>query len=335
MAVGFELRILTDLSGMPERVETNIDDVQPIIDAAIERTKGLEVTDNKDEILAADADAAKLRKMSDAIKRFRIDHINAWTEPMSVFEEKCKKAEKALTNAAADITTKTGEVKELWRTRKREKYAKVWSDKLAEAFGDDRQLIDSEHAKAFLIHWTDAKTKGTWVNSSVSETAVTTAMDTEIQRMKDTLDAMGANYAGEAEEVKAKARIALCQRFDMNDVIQAVNAWKAEQKAIAERAEAERQRKASQDAAMEAQKRALAEKRAAGATGIGAGAPAPAPKPAPAPATAPTSEAQDDGNLVETYRLEVKGTRDALKKLKAYGVSIGIDFKNIDSEEEK
>ena len=335
MAVGFELRILTDLSGMPERVETNIDDVQPIIDAAIERTKGLEVTDNKDEILAADADAAKLRKMGDAIKRFRIDHIKAWTEPMSVFEEKCKKAEKALTNAAADITTKTGEVKELWRTRKRENYANVWSDKLSEAFGDDRQLIDSDHAKAFFSHWTDAKTKGTWVNSSVSETTVTTAMDTEIQRMKDTLDAMGANYAGEAEEVKAKARIALCQRFDMNDVIQAVNAWKAEQKAIAERAEAERQRKAAQDAAMEAQKRALAEKRAAGATGSVSGAPAPAPKPAPAPATAPTSEAQDDGNLVETYRLEVKGTRDALKKLKAYGVSIGIEFKNIDSEEEK
>ena len=55
----FTLKVLTDLSTMPKVVETNIDEVTPVIDAAIAKLDGLEVTDNKDEIVAADQDAAK------------------------------------------------------------------------------------------------------------------------------------------------------------------------------------------------------------------------------------------------------------------------------------
>ena len=100
----------------------------------------------------------------------------------------------------------------------------------------------------------------------------------------------------------------------MNDVITAVNAWKKEQAEIAARAEAERKRQAEKDAAMEAQKAALAAKREQAAQ----------IEPEPQKAEPPKDDAQ-----VETYRLEITGTREALTKLREYGKSLGIVFKKI------
>ena len=322
----FELVIKTDLSKMPKVVETNIDEVTPVIDAAIAKLDGLEVTDNKDEIVAADQDAAKLRKMCDAIKRFRLDHIALWKEPMEQFETKCKAAEKRLTEAAAAITAKTAEVKDLWRERKREQCKAWFVELLDEAFPERPDIMASWSVDVFFKHWTDPKTKGTWVNSSVNEAAIKQAMQSEIDRMKTTMEGVEANYANEPEEVKAKARLAMLERFDMNDVITAVNAWKKEQAEIAARAEAERKRQAEKDAAMEAQKAELAAKREA--SGQGSPAPVVKPEPAPEPPKAAPQSVVDD-QQVETYRLAITGTREALTKLREYGKSLGISFKKI------
>lgn len=315
----FELKILTDLSKMPKVVETNIDEVQPVIDAAIAKLSGLEVTDNKADIVAADEDAAKLRKMRDAIKRFRIDHIALWKEPLAKFETKCKESEAKLDKAAADIAAKTNEVKELWRTRKREKCAEAWQDKLAEAFADNAEVQAAPHFKVFFDHWCNPKTKGTWVNSSVTMASIEQAMAEEISRVQGVIEATQANYANEVDEVKAKAMLALYQRFDIADVIKAVNDWKAEQAAIAERAEKERQAKA-----------ALAAKRAAS----GQGAPVPAEKPTATTVTQPEHDKAATppagAEVTETYRLAITGTRAALAELKQYGLQLGITFTNLD-----
>ena len=315
----FELVIKTDLSKMPKVVETNIDEVTPVIDAAIAKLDGLEVTDNKDEIVAADQDAAKLRKMCDAIKRFRLDHIALWKEPMEQFETKCKAAEKRLTEAAASITAKTAEVKDLWRERKREQ-CNGWLNEMMDAnFPDDKEIVCSASVQRFYENWVNPKTKGTWVNSSVHESAIRQTIQAEIDRMKATMEGVEANYANEPEEVKAKARLAMLERFDMNDVITAVNAWKKEQSEIAASAEAERKRQDEKDAAMEAQKAALAAKREQAAQMA----------PEPPKAEPPKAEPPKDDAQVETYRLEITGTREALTKLREYGKSLGIVFKKI------
>ena len=332
----FELVIKTDLSKMPKVVETNIDEVTPVIDAAIAKLNGLEVTDNKDEIVAADADAAKLRKMCDAIKRFRLDHIALWKEPMEQFESKCKAAEKRLTEAAQSITEKTAEVKDLWRERKREK-CKAWFGEMLDAnFTEQSEITSSKSVEAFFQHWVDPKTKGTWVNSSVHESAIRQAIQAEIDRMKATMEGVEANYANEQEEVKAKARLAMLDRFDMNDVIVAVNAWKKEQAEIAARAEEQRKRDAEKQAAMEQAKRDLAASREAEAKEQAAQAAreaASTPSAVPANNEPPEADAKVPAPaqpyLTETYRLEITGTREKLAELRRYGESIGITFKKI------
>lgn len=320
--MAFELKIKTDISMLPEVVETNIDEVTPIIDAAIAKTQGLEVTNNRDEIIAADEDAAKLTKMSKAVARFRIDNVAKWKAPMEVFEKKCKDAEKRLDEAAEAIRAKTSEVKDIWRAKKASDCTDALAKLVEEAFPGDKEIAACPHLATFLAYWVNPKTKGTWVNSTVKMPAVEEAIKAELERMKQTLAASEANYANEPEEVKAKARLALLVRFDMNDVIAAVNAWKKEQADIAARAEAERQRKADADAKMEAAKKELAERRQAEA--VAPAAPVTTPEP---PKPSPVDIANE---TVETYRLAITGTRAALKEMRRYAESIGITFKNLD-----
>jgi hypothetical protein len=317
----FELKILTDLSTMPKRVETNIDEVEPIIKEAIARVDGLVVTDKREDIIAADGDAAKLTKMAKAIQRFRIDHIALWKEPMEAFETKCKDAEKRLTEAADTLRTKTSEVKDMWRAKKRDLCAGVWERKLAEAFKDE-DVLGSEAAKAFFALWTNPKTKGTWVNSSVDIREVEEAMDAEIERMKGVLQTVAANYENADDDVKMKARKVALATFDVNAVIAEVNAW------VKERDE------------MEKVKAALAAKREAQAATASSAASAPVPTPTPTPEavttppTAPQNNAPAEpvsgaSDEIETYNLQITGNRKALIALRQYGEKIGITFKKI------
>lgn len=312
----FELKILTDLSTIPKRVETNIDEVEPIIKNAIARVEGLVVTDRKEDILSADADAAKLTKMAYAIKRFRIDHIALWKEPMEAFESKCKDAEKRLTEAADTLRTKTSEVKDMWRAKKRELCASVWERKLAEAFDGEKDVQESAAARAYFDLWTNPKTKGTWVNSSVDIRDVEAAMDEEVELIRRVLDAVAANYANADDEVKMKARKAALASFDMNAVIADVNAYVAEREEM-ERAKAELAAKRQAQAAANPAPAASATPTTPVSQTTQADAPA-------TPAAAPASDA------VETYRLAVTGKRSALIALRQYGQKLGITFKNLD-----
>lgn len=315
----FELKILTDLSTMPKRVETNIDEVEPIIQSAIARVEGLVVAEKKEDILSADADAAKLTKMAYAIKRFRIDHIALWKEPMEAFESKCKDAEKRLTEAADTLRTKTSEVKDMWREKKRQLCAGVWAAKLAEAFAGEKDVQESAAARAYFDLWTNPKTKGTWVNSSVDIRDVEAAMDEEVELIRRVLDAVAANYANADDEVKMKARKAALASFDMNAVIAEVNAYVAEREEM-ERAKAELAAKRQAQAAHAAANPAPA----ASATPTTPVSPTPQ---ADAPATHAAAPASD---AVETYRLAVTGKRSALIALRQYGQKLGITFKNLD-----
>lgn len=304
--MAFELKILTDLTKLPKVVETNIDEIEPVIKAAISRVDGLVVTDKKDDILAADADAAKLTKMSTAIKRFRIDHIALWKEPMEAFEKKCKDAEKRLDEAADTLRTKTGEVKEMWRQKKRNILGEIWAKKLADAFGiESEDIVDGAHQERFFNHWTDAKTKGTWVNSSIDIRVSEEAMDAEIARMKGVFDAIATTYGGD-EAAKVKARMLACDNCELGEVVNGVNAWKVEQDK------------------MEAAKKALAESRKEAPPTPPPSAPTPPPPPPVAEKPVASSDAP-----VETYNLAITGTRAALIALRKYGEEIGIKFKNL------
>ena len=70
----FEPIIKTDISVLPKKIETNLDELEAVIKEKEEFARSLVVNvDSEEELVKADADAALLTKMEKRISRFRID----------------------------------------------------------------------------------------------------------------------------------------------------------------------------------------------------------------------------------------------------------------------
>lgn len=317
----FELKMLTDLSTLPTAVKTNLSEVEPLINAAIEKTKGLLVSATKEAVDAADDDAAYLTKLCTAVKRFRIDNLALWTRPMNEFETKCKEIEKRIEAAATALRASTSAVKDKWKAERVEMARKQFELLLNEAYADERlaSVRKSPCWGAFFATWSNPKQKGSWANATTSIATVTAAIKAEIQRVNEGLAALKTNYSASDEEVKKLAYMKFCDTFDITATIGAISRFIAEREQLAEARRIDAERKA---AAVEAAERAKAE-RAANAEIEPSPAPAPASATSTAPAPTPTC------SHMETYRLEITGPRDAIKKMRDFGLGLGISFRKI------
>ena len=321
----FELKMLTDLSALPKVVETNISEVEPLILAAIEKTDGLLVGGTKAEVDAADADAAYLGKLRDAVKRFRIDNVALWKRPMDDFETKCKELEKRLDDAALKIRESTNAVKDKWRDAKRADARKQLDLLLDEAYADARlaAVRNSPRWPYFFDTWTNPKQKGSWLNATTSIASVTASIKAEIQRVNEGLEALKANYATADEEVKKLAYMKFCDTFDISATLSAMSRFLEERKQLEEARRIDAERKAAAEKA-KAELAAKRDQEAAAAAPV-----KPAPVPTTTPAQAPTTAKADVGSHVETYRLEITGPRAAIKQMRDFGIGLGITFRKI------
>lgn len=304
----FEPIIKTDISALPENIETNLDELEAVIAEKEELARSLVVNvDSEEELIKADADAALLTKMEKRISRFRIDWTKAWQSPFENVIAKCKGYETRLKNAAADLRSKTEIGKAKIRDAKCEKLLAVWNEK-TEACG-----IAAPHFVRYFATMTDTNTTGCWLNNGVKPGAAAAAMDEEIARCVTALTTIKANYGNESEEIKQKAWLALRENFDIAEAIAAVNAYKQEQAELAEAKKRDEERKA---AAMEKAKQELAEKREA-----------PAQDPAQAAAASVAPVPATDKVAFETYTLNVTGTRAALIAMKEWCAENGVTLK--------
>ena len=319
----FELKMLTDLSTLPKAVETNLAEVEPLINAANEKTKGLLVSATKEAVDAADEDAAYLSKLCTAVKRFRIDNLALWTRPMNEFETKCKEIEKRIEAAANDLRASTSAVKDKWKAERVETARKQFEFLLNEAYADERlaSVRESPCWGAFFSTWANQKQKGSWANATTSLATVTAAIKAEIQRVNEGLAALKTNYSASDEEVKKLAYMKFCDTFDITATISAISRFLAEREQLAEARRIDAERKAEAAARLKAEaeerEREKAESAAKSAQDQSAEV---RPAPSPARSTSPH---------VETYRLEITGPRDAIAKMRDFGIGLGISFRTI------
>lgn len=217
----FEPKILTEVN-LPKVVETNLAELDGVIAEKVANANALVVTNNKADVVAADKDAAELNKMSERIKRFRIDFVDWWKKPLADVEARCKKYEKSLSDTAKDLRAKTEEVKEIWRNAEREEYRQMWDAHIAENI--DSELSDSPYFVEFFDTWTNPKTVGSWCNASMSGAKVDAAMLEEIKRIKTAIETAKAMWKD--DDLIAALR-ELRVRFDLTDAVNAVNRYKA------------------------------------------------------------------------------------------------------------
>lgn len=301
----FEPKVITDVSMLPKVVETNLGELDAVISEKVAMAQKLVVTNSEDDVVSADKDASELTKMSDRIKRFRIDFVGWWKAPLEKVESTCKDYEKRLTEAAQGLRSKTAEVKELWDAEKRNALEAVWLDMINERF-DNPEILKSAHWAAFFDEHTSRKTKGNWLNKGVRESTARDEMLSEIERVDNGLVTLHETIGSESTAIRTVALKAFCQSFETEDALRAVYRYKEEQEAI-RKAEEECKERAMQDA-----KERLERERAN-------------PQPKPEPRRIETHEP-----ILETYRICVTGTRESLIALRRYMDDKGIIVRNLD-----
>ena len=303
----FEPKIITDISMLPKNIETNLAELEPIIAEKCELANTLVVSpDSLEECDRADADAAMLTKLSERIKRFRIDWTASWQSPFEGVIAKCKDYERRLADAAKNLREKSAVGKDKVKAIKRDALLDLWRGKLTERV--PVEMLSAPHFDAYFATMTDVKAKGNWLNKGVKDSAASAQMDEEIIRCIGAAGTFESMTAGESTAVKCVGLDALYRRFALEDAATAMAEYKAQTERI----------KAQEEAA----KARLAEAREKMREPVASESPK-APEPRP-------RVLADGGVPLETYRLAVTGTRANLLALRKWGEEHGITFKNID-----
>lgn len=308
----FEPKIITDTSMLPKSIETNLDELEPIIAERCNLANSLVVSpDSIEECEKADADATLLTKLGERIKRCRIDWTSSWQSPFEGVIAKCKDYEARLADAAKNLREKSSIGKERVKAVKRGKLLSVWQGKVAMT-GD---IAEASYFDLYFNTMTDAKTKGNWLNKTAKEEAAYKQMDDELARCAAANATMLSMMTGKPAGTVQVARDTLFKHFDLTEVAQAVARYEEQQERVRQAEEAAKAR-------LEERRRMMAEQPAA---------PAPAPVEQPPENTRHASRASVTESVpLETYRLAVTGTRAALAELRKWGEAHGISFRNLD-----
>ena len=312
----FALQIKTDLSVLPKVVETNIDEIEPIIAEKLAKVDGLIVDESG--LSAAKADAADFRKLAKGISTFRKDHIAIWKAPMEAFETKCKTFEKRLDAAADELTAKVNKIVDQRKAEKRERMRALMQKAIDEKFPGDamRPVRESPFWAGWFANWTDTKQKGCWLNSTIADEFAYNSTITEADRVLEDFAAIRDNYSQADHETKRKAFLTFAASLDLKQTLQIMRAWTIEREALAAARAADAAAKAENQPA------------SASAPATPAVEPAPAPnapqavQPPPAPAVAPSAQ-------VRAWEVRIEGTNAAVKAVVDYARSIGVKIEQI------
>lgn len=311
-----QLRITTDMNTLPAAIEFNYSELKAALQNHLSRFDGLVVTEA--DIRQATVDRAEINRIAKTISRARIDTKKRLLGPFELFEARAKELEGLCHDVEGKIAEQLDAFERDRTAKKSERLRRIWADKLAEAFGD----LKSAHFVYFFDAATNPKRTGNWLNKGVSEDAAAREMDAEIQRCRDTLDTVATMYADADEEIKAKAQMEVEKTMDIQYVVQAVTAFRAERAALeSARRAAEERAKAAEEARKAAEAAAVAPAPAA--------APAPAPAPAPAKEEAAAPAEEPDPAQLYLVTLRLTGTAEQLRRMIDYIVSIGVSYEKV------
>ena len=308
----FEIKVAEGLK-IPEEIETNISELDTFIKEKEDIANSLVVTNDMAQIEAADKDAAEIGKMEKALARFRIDFIKKWKAPVEHFETTCKGYEKRLNVAAANLRTKTAEVKQIAINKKRDDLREIFDKLIAEKLPEN--VRSSRHFDNYFTLWTAPTTVGNWLNKSATIEKVRSLMESELDRVITVINAVAETYANDSEEKKEKARLVMLEEFDLSKIVTAVNAWQTEQNKLRQaREEAERKQREEE----ERRKREEAEKNNP-------------PKSASAEIRPSSDPAETPAEVPAVFRLTLTFTATAakLRELRSYIDQNGIKYEKV------
>jgi hypothetical protein len=303
---------------LPRMLAFNYAELKQGLTEYLTKFNGLIVSE--DGIKDAESDRANINKTRDAIKRAR---INIKSQTFDEFENKAKELEGMCDRASESIASQLREFEDMRRAKKLE-LVKDAMKRVVEASTADVRIRESLYWANFLQeNWT--RKRGAWSNAGYDIEGIEIEISDAVKRIVSDYESLSLLTENETLEVRTVSDGRYFKDFDLKKTVEFVKDFKNQQRAIADaRAKAEEVAKARSEAeARNKPQEASQEQATTVATSEIA-------KPVAATELVAVQK-PDTGSGAKTYtfRIEVSGTLDALKKLKEYGISTGIFFKNI------
>ena len=302
-----ELTFQHNIEELPAMLAFNYDELKEGLQNYLSRFEGLVVTE--DMIKSAEADRAAINKTRDAIKRARIDIKK---RAFDAFEQKAKELETMCDKASEGIAVQLRQFEQKRQEEKQKAVREIVAEVINRTCADDVPMAQSDYWRNFCnSNWN--RSKDAWKNSGTSLDSIQKELEAEVARVQKDAETLQSFVESEPIDIRTVAHDRFYAAFNLAETLDYLKGYKEEQKRIAAAKAVEDARKAEL-AKQEAER-----------------TPEPTSTPTETPQThenAPTDAQAGAG--METYRLEVTGTREALTRLKAYGTQLGITFKNLD-----
>ena len=297
-----ELTFEHNIEELPAMLAFNYDELKEGLQNYLSRFEGLVVTE--DMIKSAEADRAAINKTRDAIKRARIDIKK---RAFDAFEQKAKELETMCDKASEGIAAQLRQFEQKRQEEKQKAVCEIIAEVINRTCADDVPMAQSDYWRIFCnANWN--RSKGAWKNSGTSLDSIQKELEAEVARVQKDAATLQSFVESEPIDIRTVAHDKFYAAFNLAETLDYLKGYKEEQKRIAEARAREEARRADQAAKTDTH---TTEQPKAPETH----------KDAPENAQATVN--------TETYNLAVTGTREALKKLRDYGISIGITFKNL------
>lgn len=294
-----------DIETLPAMLAFNYNELKASLTEYLGKFEGLVVTE--DAIAEAKEERAKINATRDAISRARIDiKKRAFDE----FEKKAKDLEAMCDKASGAIDEQLKAFENARKAKKRELIDATLTEVITGSEIGHGELADSPRWTGWVAECC-ARRSNNWLNVNPKLEKIREEMEAEVARVIADSKTLESFTANDSVAVQTLAMDAFKKTFNLADAMGRVTAYKEEQKRIAEAEAARAARKAAEEAAR-------------------AAAPAPTvvdTQPATKPVEAPSSASSSEPLMV--YRLEVRGTRDQLKALRAFIDANGIAYTKI------
>ena len=302
-----ELTFQHNIEELPAMLAFNYDELKEGLQNYLSRFEGLVVTE--DMIKSAEADRAAINKTRDAIKRARVDIKK---RAFDAFEQKAKELETMCDKASEGIAVQLRQFEQKRQEEKQKAVREIVAEVINRTCADDVPMAQSDYWRDFCnSNWN--RSKGAWKNSGTSLDSIQKELEAEVARVQKDAETLQSFVESEPIDIRTVAHDRFYAAFNLAETLDYLKGYKEEQKRIA-----------AAKAVEDARKAELAKQEAERTPELTS-------TPTETPQThenAPTDAQAGAG--METYRLEVTGTREALTRLKAYGTQLGITFKNLD-----
>lgn len=307
---------------LPRMLAFNYAELKQGLTEYLTKFNGLIVSE--EGIKDAESDRANINKTRDAIKRAR---INIKSQTFDEFENKAKELEGMCDRASESIASQLREFEDMRRAKKLE-LVKDAMKRVVEASTADVRIRESLYWANFLQeNWT--RKRGAWSNAGSDIEGIEIEISDAVKRIVSDYESLNLLTENETLEVRTVSDGRYFKDFDLKKTVEFVKDFKNQQRAIADaRAKAEEVAKARAEAEAQNKPQETSQEQATTVATSEIAKPVAATELVAVQKPEQKSDTES-GAKTYTFRIEVSGTLDALKKLKEYGISTGISFKNI------